>query len=139
MYYLKIENGIIKQAPHIVKINNYTIYGYDSEQNEENLLKAGYTKFSKPAGYYEIKDGAITEKQPQIEEKTVFTKLQIRRAFRALNIEDELDSILQSNPALKKDWNEAVQIDLQDQQITSIIEAGLLSLIKEKLQNEYTM
>ena len=45
--------------------------------------------------------------------KSVFTKLQIRRALRALNQESVLDSAL-ANEAFRKDWNDAQEIDLED-------------------------
>ena len=44
----------------------------------------------------------------------VFTKLQIRRALRALNQESLLDSALE-NEAFRKDWNDAQEIDLEDE------------------------
>jgi hypothetical protein len=45
--------------------------------------------------------------------KTIFTKLQIRRAMRALGNEAILDGLL-TNEAFKKDWADAVEIDLSD-------------------------
>lgn len=45
--------------------------------------------------------------------KTVFTKLQIRRAMRSLGNETILDGLL-TNEAFKKDWSDAIEIDLSD-------------------------
>jgi len=44
---------------------------------------------------------------------SVFTKLQIRRALRALGQEAVLDTAL-ANEAFRKDWNDAQDIDLED-------------------------
>lgn len=44
---------------------------------------------------------------------TVFTKLQIRRALRALGQEAVLDTAL-ANEAFRKDWNDAQDINLED-------------------------
>lgn len=45
--------------------------------------------------------------------KSVFTKLQIRRALRSLGQEAILDTAL-ANEAFRKDWNDAQDIDLED-------------------------
>ena len=45
---------------------------------------------------------------------TVFTKLQIRRALRALEKESILDTALAANEQARKDWNDAQEIDLND-------------------------
>ncbi|UDQ96808.1 hypothetical protein AAEX28_07055 [Lentisphaerota bacterium WC36G] len=55
--------------------------------------------------------------EPPIEEipsQTVFTKLEIRRAFRTLNKESVLDELLASNTEFAKDWADANEIDLND-------------------------
>ena len=44
----------------------------------------------------------------------VFTKLQLRRICRSLEIEYKLDNLLNSNQTFKKDWTDAVEIDLDD-------------------------
>ena len=64
----------------------------------EQLLAAGYVRADAPV------------RKPQ----SVFTKLQIRRALRALNQESLLDSALE-NEAFRKDWNDAQEIDLEDE------------------------
>ena len=64
----------------------------------EQLAAAGYTKV----------DAAVRKS------KSVFTKLQIRRALRALNQEFVLDSALAANEQARKDWNDAQEIDLED-------------------------
>ena len=64
----------------------------------EQLMAAGYVRADAPV------------RKPQ----SVFTKLQIRRALRALNQESLLDSALE-NEAFRKDWNDAQEIDLEDE------------------------
>ena len=57
--------------------------------------------------------GYVRADAPVRKSKSVFTKLQIRRALRALNQESVLDSAL-ANEAFRKDWNDAQEIDLED-------------------------
>ena len=131
-YYLKIENNSIKEAPFKTVIDGDMVYGYNAESNDKNLKKAGYKAYDKPAYEYEIKDGAIVERQPVIYQQSIWTKLQIRRAFRALGIEDQLDLLLQAYPDLKKDWLDAVEIDLDDPALNQI-DSALIKQIKDYL------
>lgn len=130
MVYLKIENGKLIEAQEIVKRNGKIVYGYNQETNEPMLILDGFQKFDKSFADYEIKNGQIVEKQidpiPEIEEET-FTKLQIRRAMRKLNIEDQLDNILENNSDFKKEWDDAIEIDLNDPMIQNIINQGFIS------------
>lgn len=136
MSYLKIENNLIKEAPYSIVKGTKRIIGYNQKNNEEMLLQDGFTYFPKQAFEYELQNGQIVEKQivePEIpeqetsEEKTIFTKLQIRRAMRALNIEDQLDYILARDGKFQKDWTDALEIDLNDPMIQSVILEGWLS------------
>lgn len=139
MSYLKIENNLIKEAPYTLVKGTKRIIGYNQLSNEEMLIQDGYSYFPKQSFEYELKNGQIIEREiqenPQIisetptvpEEKTTFTKLQIRRAMRALNIEDQLDYILSRDGKFQKDWNDALEIDLNDPMIESAILEGWLS------------
>ena len=131
-HYLKIENNSIVEAPFKTVIDGDTVYGYNAESNDKNLKKAGYKAYNKPAYEYEIKDGAIVERQPVIYQQSIWTKLQIRRAFRALGIEDQLDLLLQAYPDLKKDWTDAVEIDLDDPALSGL-DSALIKQIKDYL------
>lgn len=128
MIYLKIENGKLIEAQEIVKRNGKIVYGYN--QNKQMMIEDGFKKFEKSFSDYEIKNGKIVEKQiisnPEIEKET-FTKLQIRRAMRKLNIEDQLDNILENNSDFKKEWDDAIEIDLNDPMIQNIINQGFIS------------
>jgi len=56
--------------------------------------------------------------------QTVFTKLQIRRAMRALEMEPVLDAILAGNATFAADWADAQEIDLADPVFASAIAAA---------------
>lgn len=53
-----------------------------------------------------------------------YTKLQIRRACRNLGIESKLDAVINSNQIFKKDWQDAMTIDLQDSVLTQALLNG---------------
>ena len=142
-HYLKIENNQIVEAPETIVKNGYTIYGYNSEDNEAMLIQDGYTAYPKNAYAYEIKDGKIVEKQPQpTPQKTIFTKLQIRRACRALQLQQKLELLLSYNEHFYRDWTDAQQIDFNDELIQQAIQTGIFTAeeiqsIKDAI-NEYT-
>lgn len=142
-HYLKIENNQIVEAPEIIVKNGYTIYGYNAEDNEAMLIQDGYTAYPKHAYDYEIKDGKIVEKQPQpIPQKTIFTKLQIRRACRALELQQKLDELINYNAQFYRDWADAQQIDMNDELIQQAVQTGIFTAeeiqsIKDAI-NEYT-
>ena len=97
--------------------------------------------------YLEVQDGKVILlkgsdrenkiKQKILDENNVFTKLQIRRAMRALGNEDELDTLLANNSGFQKDWNDASEIDLSDsmvQQALTQIDVDIIA-IKKKILN----
>lgn len=63
---------------------------------------------------------------PDVEmpERTVFTKLQIRRACRALGSENRLDALLEASDYFRKDWNDAIEIDLGDEATKEALAMG---------------
>jgi hypothetical protein len=65
--------------------------------------------------------------------KTVFSKLQIRRAMRALGNEAILDGLL-TNEAFKKDWADAVEIDLSDPMTAAALASVQVDINAVKLQ-----
>ena len=92
------------------------------------LFQDGYEKYPFTATHYEIKNGQIVEKVfPPPQPRSVFTKLQIRRAMRQLGIEDQLNAILSGNLQFKSDWNDAQDIDLNDSMIQDAISEGLIT------------
>jgi len=91
------------------------------------LIADGFIKFPKTYADYEVKRGQIVEKEIISPEYSIFTKLQIRRAMRQLGIEDQLDNILENNPQFKKEWDDCIEVDLNDQMIKDAINAGLIT------------
>jgi len=128
-YYLKIIDNNIVEAPYNIVKGDQNIFGYNKESNEAMLFEDGYVKFNKPIDNYTIVSGNIVEKSSiePISEQTVFNKLQIRRAMRALGIEDILNTILENNTQFRNDWNDAVEIDLNDEIIQGLISQGILT------------
>ena len=107
-----------EQAPSVKHLpDGRTIYGYDKPSNREMLLVDGWLEY---AGKWPISalkwiDGKIVEpEEPAPAKQTTFTKLQIRRAMRALGCESTLDGILSGVSDFAKDWNDAQDIDLND-------------------------
>ena len=127
MTYLKIHQNEIIEAPYIIERNGKIINGYNKENNQNMLFSDGYSKFELPADCYTIKDGEIIENEFDPILKTTFTKLEIRRAMRQLNIQNKLDSILENNTQFKSDWYDAQEIDLNDPMIIEVLSQGLIT------------
>lgn len=76
------------------------------------LLVGGAAVFN-PSAEQLLAAGYVRADAPVRRSQSVFTKLQIRRALRALGQEAVLDTAL-ANEAFRKDWNDAQDIDLED-------------------------
>ena len=126
-HYLKIENNTIIEAPEKINRNGYTVYGYNAENNETMLIADGYAIYPYSKYSYEIIDGEIVKKKDIIHLQTVFNKLAIRRKLRQAGLQQDLDNLLASYPQFKKDWQDAVEIDLEEQTIANAIQAGLIT------------
>lgn len=57
-------------------------------------------------------------------DKTIFSKLQIRRACRELGIESKLNDLLNSNEIFASDWSDAQDIDLADSILLQALKEG---------------
>ncbi len=110
MPYAKIVNGAIVYPPH--NDGNRINVHLDSEWLSAN----GYTDMTEE----EIAQYAASA----ISVQAIFTKLQIRRAMRALEMEPILDAILASNVTFAADWADAQEIDLSDPVFASAIAAA---------------
>lgn len=137
MSYLKIENNRIVEAPKNLITNEYKIYGYNQKTNQKMLLRDGYTQYPKSKYNYEIVNGEIVEKQITPVENTIFSKLEIRRACRELNIEDKLNTVLNYNDEIKSDWNDAQVIDLNDEMFKTAVSLGVFSVNQINEIKEY--
>ena len=67
-------------------------------------------------------------------ERTVFTKLQIRRAMRSLGLEATLDALLDSDAVFKTDWTDALEIDLSDRATVQALAASAIDIAAVKLK-----
>ena len=126
-HYFKIDNDTIIEALKTIVKDNYTIYGYNNESNEKMLIDDGYRAFPKPAYCYKIVNGEIVQKEQQIIQKNIFTKLQIRRACRELNLEDKLNTLIEADEKYKTDWQDAQQINLDDDMFKQAIQSGIFT------------
>lgn len=110
MKYYKIENAQIKDVtfPKLSK----------AKRIELNHIKVEYD------GAVEIADDGVNLIPATRKERTVFAKLEIRRAMRSLGIEEKLDALLSQNETFRKDWQDAREIDLNDAITKKALESG---------------
>lgn len=110
MAYARIENGTVSFPPH--NDGNRINVHLDPEW----LAEHGYVDMTEE----EIAQYAV----PGVPVQSIFTKLQIRRAMRALEMEPVLDAILAGNATFAADWADAQEIDLTDPVFASAIAAA---------------
>ena len=110
MKYYKIENAQIKDVtfPKISK----------AKRIELNHIKVEYD------GAVELAEDGVNLIPATQKERTVFAKLEIRRAMRSLGIEEKLDALLSQNETFRKDWQDAREIDLNDEITKKALESG---------------
>lgn len=126
MSYLKIVDGKIVEAPKYIIRGDLQIFGYN--RNADLMQQDGYTYYPKKAVFYQIKDDVIVQKkveQPIVEKKRNYSKLEIRRACRALNLQDKLNKLINADEQFAADWADATQIDLNDVMFIKAIEVRL--------------
>lgn len=142
MKYIKFNETGTKatEAPARIKKTTGWIFGYNSPKNEKMLLEDGYIKYdgNLPISCLTYKDGKIIENMPEIvQPDKTYTKLQIRRAMRKMQIEDMLDYIISPTSGMLsdfgKDWNDAQEICLSD---PAFIEALQKFEINEEIVNQ---
>ena len=110
MKYYKIENGQIKDVT-FPKIS-------EAKRLELNHIKVEYD------GAVELAEDGVNLIPAKQKERTVFAKLEIRRAMRSLGIEEKLDALLAQNETFRKDWQDAREIDLNDEITKIAMESG---------------
>ena len=69
---------------------------------------------------------------PPPEPRTIYTKLQIRRAMRSLGIEEKLNRLLEASQTFAADWYDAQEINLGDPVLIEALEAG--SITQEEIE-----
>lgn len=120
MKYIKFNETGTKatEAPSRIKKDTGWIFGYNSPKNEKILLEDGYIKYdgNLPITCLTYKDGKIIENMPQTAQPDkTYTKLQIRRAMRKMDMEYLLDGIISGGYTdFGKDWYDAQDISLTD-------------------------
>ena len=110
MKYYKIENGQIKDVT-FPKIS-------EAKRLELNHIKVEYD------GAVELAEDGVNLIPAKQKERTVFAKLEIRRAMRSIGIEEKLDALLSQNETFRKDWQDAREIDLNDEITKIALESG---------------
>ena len=65
--------------------------------------------------------------EPAPPERTIYTKLAIRRAMRDLGIEAKLDGLLNASAQFRSDWTDAQDIDLADPVLLAALQAGSIT------------
>ena len=134
------------EAPFSVSRDGETVIGYNRPTNEKMLLEDGWIRYDGdlPLSSLKMLQGVVVEETSAEEAPlpTKFTKLQIRRCLRKHGHEDELDKILSSNAELKKDWDDCLDIDLNDEMVKEAVGKGLISqelisLIQSEYESQY--
>lgn len=109
MPYAKIENGVVVYPPH----------------NDGNRINVHLDlEWLAEHGYIDMTEEQIAQYPVAAPVQNIFTKLQIRRAMRALEMEPILDAILASNATFAADWADTQEIDLNDPVFAAAITAA---------------
>ena len=119
------------EAPFSVSRDGETVIGYNRPTNEKMLLADGWLKYTGncPLDKLKLWQGVIIEEEWEPEDvlPTKFTKLQIRRCLRKHGHEDALDRVLSSDFSFRKDWDDCLNIDLEDEMMREAVKGGLIS------------
>ena len=119
--------NFVEEAPKEIYKDGRLILGYNKPSNEAMLLEDGYIPYNGAKSGFDmygltLVDGNIIEPEAvPVQEPVIFTKLQIRRAFRKLGIENQLDEIVSGDTEFAKDWQDAQEIDLNDEVFQSAL------------------
>ena len=91
--------------------------------NPEAMTAAGWRDWTDE----EIAAWHEAHPDPPPPERTVFSKLAIRRAMRQLEIESKLDNLLNASTQFRADWNDAQEIDLADPVLIAALGSGSIT------------
>lgn len=104
----------------MISESEFEVWYVDGEyQKKVNDDKPDYLQWilngNTPAVVAYVAPEVLTQEQinAQICTRSIYTKLEIRRAMRALGNESMLDALI-TNTAFAKDWNDAIEINLSD-------------------------
>lgn len=125
------ENGRAYLPPSVAIRDGGTVYGYD--RNAAMLDEDGWLAYDGDAPLSALApdgNGGIREIEASNSESpaapTRFTKLAIRRCLREAGMESALDAILAGNEQFRKDWEDALNIDLDDEMMVEAVRTGLV-------------
>ena len=130
--YIKFDNDGLNayEAPRTTIRGDRRILGYSSPSNEEMLLEDGWIRYDGdlPLSRLKMLQGVVAEETSAEEAPlpTKFTKLQIRRCLRKHGHEDALDRVLSSDFSFRKDWDDCLNIDLEDEMMREAVKGGLI-------------
>ena len=134
------------EAPFSVSRDGETVIGYNRPTNEKMLLEDGWIRYDGdlPLSSLKMLQGVVVEETSAEEAPlpTKFTKLQIRRCLRKHGHEEALDRVLSSDFSFKKDWDDCLNIDLNDEMVKEAVGKGLISqelisLIQSEYESQY--
>ena len=119
------------EAPFSDSRGGETVIGYNRPTNERMLLEDGWIRYDGdlPLSSLKMLQGAVVEETSAEEAPlpTKFTKLQIRRCLRKHGHEEALDRVLSSDFSFRKDWDDCLNIDLEDEMMREAVKGGLIS------------
>ena len=131
--YIKFDNDGLNayEAPRTTIRGGRRILGYSSPSNEEMLLEDGWIRYDGdlPLSSLKMLQGVVVEETSAEEAPlpTKFTKLQIRSCLRKHGHEEALDRVLSSDFSFRKDWDDCLNIDLEDEMMREAVKGGLIS------------
>ena len=117
----KIENDELIPAPvNFRPTDGRTICNFPA--SPELMNRYGYTVTEE-----EAEEWRQAHPAPPPPERTVFSKLAIRRAMRSLGIEAKLDALLAASAVSRADWTDAQEIDLADPVLLDALASGSIT------------
>ena len=117
----KIENDTLVPAPvNFTTPDGRTICNFNL--SVELMNRYGFTVTEE-----EAEEWRKAHPAPPPPERTVFSKLAIRRAMRSLGIEAKLDALLAASAVFRADWTDAQEIDLADPVLLDALAAGIIT------------
>ena len=131
--YIKFDNDGLNayEAPRTTIRGGRRILGYNRPTNEKMLLEDGWIRYDGdlPLSSLKMLQGVVAEETSAEEAPlpTKFTKLQIRRCLRKHGHEEALDRVLSSDFSFRKDWDDCLNIDLEDEMMREAVKGGLIS------------
>lgn len=128
-YILFDQNGkAIQYAPKVKTLKNGAImFGFNTDP--KMLQEYGYIPYdgNRSLAGISLVDGKIVEKQIEQSKRTIFSKLEIRRAMRALQCEDILNNLLKQDEEFAYDWQDATEIDIEDEMFKKVVSRGIIN------------